>query len=321
MLFLSQEKATISEKTGFQKLLVAIDGSEISDYALNLAIHVGEVFSSRVDLIYVHTSAIPTSVPAAPLYDPTTGGQILSPTTEIQTSKDDVQKTIAKERALVEHRKILVTDSGLNCEAISISSTDIGGEILKRGNSGGYDLVVVGSRGLSGLKSLILGSVSKKVAKESKISVLVVKNKVEGLPKILVAYDGSTEARNALSAAAELGRKFNGEVDPIGVVSIPLSPEGMVIPDSISKWEKEMNDHVREAETQLKEYGIRKSEGKTIDSPDIPKGISGRAEAGSYDLIVVGNRGYSKLRSFFLGSVASGITDSAKTNVLIVRRN
>lgn len=301
-------------------MLVAIDGSEISDYALNLAIHVGEAFSAKVDLIYVHASNIPLSVPAAPLYDPTSGGQVLSPTTEIQASKDDVQKALSKERALVEHRRRLVADGGLSCDAISVASADVGGEIIKQGSSGGYDLVVVGSRGLSGLKSLILGSVSKKVAKESKISVLVVKNKVEGLPKILLAYDGSAESRAALSAAAELGKKFNGEVDPIGVVSIPLSPEGMVIPDSVSKWEKEMSDYVKDAESQLREYGITKCRGKTIDSPDIPKGITAQAEAGSYDLIVVGNRGYSKLRSFFLGSVASGVTDGAKTNVLIVRR-
>ncbi|MGI0083807.1 MAG: universal stress protein [Nitrososphaerales archaeon] len=47
--------------------------------------------------------------------------------------------------------------------------------------------------------------------------------------------------------------------------------------------------------------------------------MTAQAEKGEYDLIVVGSRGYGRLRSLFLGSVASSVADSSKTNVLIVR--
>lgn len=300
----------------FAKLLVAIDGSEISDYALNLAIHIGEAFSSKVNLIYVYASSIPPPV-TTPLYDPLSVGPVLSPAPEWQNQ--EIRENARKDEALVEQRKKLVEERNLECVATSIESDDVAGEIIKLANRGAYGMIILGSRGLSGFRGLILGSVSKKVAKEAKTSVLVVKNKVEGLPKILVGYDGSEEAKDALYAAAEIGVKFHGEVDPIGVVSIPVSPEGMVIPDSVSKWEKEMVDDVREAVELLKEHGVTKCEGKTIDSPDVAKGIIGEATAGSYDLIAVGNRGYGRLKSFFLGSVAAGIADGAKTNVLIVR--
>jgi nucleotide-binding universal stress UspA family protein len=313
-------KADNPEKTSpsFSRLLVAIDGSEISDYALNLAIHIGEAFSSRVDLIYVESSPIPNRIPA-PVLDPSPGGQLLSPGPAVTLSQSDIQKNISKNLALVNERKKLVDGAGLKSDVITVQSDDVGGEIVKLAASSDYDLVVMGSRGLSGLKSLILGSVSRKVARESKISVLIVKTKVEGLPKILLGYDGSKEARLALYAVANLAVKFHGEVDPIGVISIPMSSEGMVIPDSISKWEKEMSDFVREAVKMLKESGVTKCIGKTIDSPDIPRGIVEEAEAGSYDLVAVGMRGYSKVKSFFLGNVASGVADNAKTNVLIVR--
>jgi nucleotide-binding universal stress UspA family protein len=300
----------------FAKLLVGIDGSEISDYALNLAIHLGEAFSSQIDLIYVYSSSIPPPV-STPLYDPLSVGPVLSPMPEWQAQ--GIHKAAQKDAALVEQRKKLVMERGLPCVATSLESDDVGGEIIKLASKGGYGLIVLGSRGLSGLRSLILGSVSKKVAKEAKTSVLVVKNKVERLPKILLGYDGSEQAKQALHAAAEISQKFHGEVDPIAVVSIPVTSEGMVIPDSISKWEKEMADYVREAVQLLKEHGVTKCEGKTIDSPDVAKGIIGEASAGSYDLITVGNRGYGRVKSFFLGSVAAGVADGAKTNVLIVR--
>jgi nucleotide-binding universal stress UspA family protein len=309
------EKETKADR--FSKLLVGIDGSETSDYALNLAIHIGVAFSSQVDLIFVN--ALPGLLPVSmPLYDPLSAGPILNPMPGWQT--EELRKgAAAKDEALVEHRKKLVEESGLQCVATVVESEDVASEIIKKARDDKYGLIVIGSRGLSGLQSLILGSVSRKVAKEAKTSVLVAKNKLERLPKILLGYDGSEESREALYAAAELALKFKGQVDPLGVISIPAAAEGAVLPDSFSTWDKEMKDNAREAIELLKERGITKCEGKTVDASDVAKGIVEAASGGSYDLIAVGNRGYGRLKSFFLGSVASGVADQAKTNVLIVR--
>src|SRR5579872_7325037 len=51
------------------RLLVAIDGSEQSDYALNVALKIGERFGSKIDLIHVHS---PTGSAAA-IIDPVIG--------------------------------------------------------------------------------------------------------------------------------------------------------------------------------------------------------------------------------------------------------
>ena len=301
--------------TFFSKLLVAIDGSEISDYALNFAIHIGENFSSKIDLIYVYAEMAPAAI-ATPLYDPMSG-PILSPQPQFPATDKAIHRIVSKNEALVHERKKLVEGRGIACEALSIESDNIEGEILKRGNN--YDLIVLGSRGLSGLQSLLLGSVSGKVAKEAKRSVLVVKNKIDRLPKILLAYDGSNEAKAALEAAAAIGSKFGAQVDSIGVVSIPVLPEGMVIPENIGEWEKEMSGYVQEGTKLLNGKGITNSTGKVLDATDVSKAITDEAARGAYDLIVVGNRGYGRLKSFFLGSVAAGVADNSKTNVLIVR--
>lgn len=42
-------------------------------------------------------------------------------------------------------------------------------------NNGVYQVVVLGSRGLNGLQEMIMGGVSKKVAKHSKIPIMIVK--------------------------------------------------------------------------------------------------------------------------------------------------
>jgi nucleotide-binding universal stress UspA family protein len=301
------------------KLLVAIDGSEIADYALNLGIHIGEKYEgSRADLIYVTATTIPVTSP--PVFDPVFSGQGISPVPSVVTAErtqEDMRRAISKENALVEDRKKHVIESGLACDGMVVDSDDVAGEIVRAGEKGKYDLIVVGSRGISGMRSLLLGSVSKRVAKEAKGSVLIVKNKIDSLPKILLAYDGSPEGKKALAVAIELGKKFSAQVNPIAVVNVPLSPEGHVMTD-IDKWEQEMKSYVVEAVAALKAQNIP-GEGMVLNSVDVSRAISEAATKGNYDLIVAGHRGLGRLKSLFLGSVASGIADNSKTNVLIAR--
>ncbi|HIV81368.1 MAG TPA: universal stress protein [Candidatus Salinicoccus merdavium] len=47
--------------------------------------------------------------------------------------------------------------------------------VVKISNSGDYDAVILGTRGLNSLQEMVLGSVSHKVAKRSDITVIIVK--------------------------------------------------------------------------------------------------------------------------------------------------
>jgi nucleotide-binding universal stress UspA family protein len=295
-----------------ENILVAIDGSAIADYSLNLAIHIGEKYGSKIGVIYVAPTF--TNVPSASMFDPMFGGAVMPPR-PVESVASDAPGEKRKMEALLNERKQLVESHNLACETISANSEDVSGEIIRRSSQ--FDLVSVGSRGLSGLKSLILGSVSKKVAREAKSSVLVVKSRIDSIPKILLAYDGSEPAKKALLYASELGKKFSALVSVICVAGIPITPEGYVSAD-IDRWESEMRSFTEYAVSFLKSNGI-KSDGKTVDSRDVSRTVVDEAVRGSYDLIVVGNRGYGRLKSLFLGSVASGVADSSKTNVLIVR--
>ncbi|MBU9714860.1 universal stress protein [Evansella tamaricis] len=52
---------------------------------------------------------------------------------------------------------------------------DPGPSIIREANSGEYDIVVIGSRGLNPLQEMVLGSVSHKVAKRVNCPVLIIK--------------------------------------------------------------------------------------------------------------------------------------------------
>ncbi|MDA4130418.1 MAG: universal stress protein [Thaumarchaeota archaeon] len=296
---------------------MATDGSENSDYSLNVAMKIAEKYSSHIDLIYVRQPQgnIPSS---APLIDPVIGGtSVLIPSQGDNARGTDAAATRKKTVDLLERRLNIIRDRNFESEAILVESPDISGEILKASRTRNYDLVVLGSRGMSGLKSLLMGSVSTKVAKEAKCSVLIMKRRIEGVFKILLGFDGSPESRKALEFLLDFGKKMKAEVDPLSVVNIPMAPEGIVGAD-VDRWEKEMKELADEAADLLRSSGIT-STGKVSNYVDVARALSDEAEKGAYDLIVVGNRGLGKLRSLFLGSVASGVANSAKTNVLIVR--
>ncbi len=297
------------------KILVAVDGSEDSDYALNIAVKIGKQFSSVIDLVHVHVAASEVAARVvAP--DPIIGASasMLLPNVVINDSK-----TGSKEYSdsILANRLSVVRENGLSGSGIVIQSSDVAGEILKLANSGSYNLVALGSRGLGGLKSLLLGSVSNKVAKEAKCTVLVMKARIEGVPKVILGYDGSDESKKALEVASDLGRSFGAVVDVLSVMNIPISPEGFIGSD-IDKWEKDLRQNIDLAAEKLRSMGI-KSQSMVVSHTNVSRALAEQAEKGSYDIIVVGSRGLGRLKSLFLGSVASGLANSAKTNILIVR--
>ncbi len=297
------------------KMLVGVDGSETSDYALNIGLKLGDVYSARLDLLHVGRGMIPVS---PQIFDPllgTTGIPMPTPKPTLEfASNKPAEGGLAP---LVADRLKVVLAHGLQCSGIQIDSDDVSGEILKTSAVGKYDLIVLGSKGFRGIKGFLLGSVSQKIAKEAKRSVLIVKTRIDTIPKILLGYDGSEESRLALEVASSLAKKFRGQVRVVSVVSVPISAEGYMISD-MDKWEREMRDHMDNAVSMLRAEGVN-AEGKVVDFADVSRALIDEAERGSFDMIVVGNRGQGRLKSLFLGSVASGIANSAKTNVLIVR--
>ncbi|MGI0092441.1 MAG: universal stress protein [Nitrososphaerales archaeon] len=303
-----------------RRILVAIDGSEYSGYALNVAMKIAERYTSRIELLHVRSPRSGIPVVPAPSIDPVMGAapSMILPA----TFPADRAKTETKEKSddLLTDRLKIILGRGLESSAQTSQAADVGNEILKFAKSGDYDLMVVGSRGLGGLKNLLLGSVSSKVAKEAKRSVLVVKTRIENVvPKIMLGYDGSEESKKALEFAEDLGKKLynNARVDVVSVFNVPVSPEAY-LGTEVDRWEKEMRQQLESAVARLRSDGLT-SDGKVLDHTNVSGALAEAAEKGSYDLIVVGSRGLGRLKSLFLGSVANGIANSAKTNILIVR--
>ncbi|SHF39996.1 Nucleotide-binding universal stress protein, UspA family [Desulfacinum infernum DSM 9756] len=200
----------------------------------------------------------------------------------------------------------------------------------------GYDAVVVGRRGVSDVKDLILGSVATKLLGRVVDVPLWIVGETVSPDGVLVAMDASDEALKAVGFTASMvGRKprrvlllhvIRG-MDP-GAQSVLrfFAPEEQR--DWLKKSEEELErvvahmDAVFErAFTVLEAEGVPRHliETKVITGATSRAGaIVQEARAGNYGTVVVGRRGLSRVEEFFMGRVSNKVVQLAKDRTVWV---
>ena len=144
----------------FSKILVGIDQSESSDLTFEYAIRLSKLSGAKIYLVYV--IEIPQAASSF------VGISDLEKYFEEEAQKllDRIVMRVAKKFNLGENVD--------NIERI-IKKGHPSKVILDLSKSIGVDLIVVGSRGIGGVKEFLLGSVSHTIARHSSVPVLIVK--------------------------------------------------------------------------------------------------------------------------------------------------
>ncbi|PVX23766.1 MAG: hypothetical protein CW691_09725 [Candidatus Bathyarchaeum sp.] len=122
------------------KILVGIDGSDYSTWALMEAISIAKKFTGHVKVITVYKRG----------------------------NMDEATKTQLKAKQLLDEEKI-------DSSSESILGSNPSRALVDTAENEKIDLIVVGSRGLGSAAAFLLGSVSKQVVSKANCDVLVVK--------------------------------------------------------------------------------------------------------------------------------------------------
>jgi nucleotide-binding universal stress UspA family protein len=131
-----------------KKILVCIDGSKCANEAADFAGEIALTFDAEVVLLHVYRP--PETTRDLPAH----GHRVEAERTL------DMAKLMMNERGL-RHKEIVELDS------------NPANFILKE-SSKGYDLIVMGSRGLGAMEGYLFGSVTSKVVHHSKIPTLII---------------------------------------------------------------------------------------------------------------------------------------------------
>ncbi|MEW6069513.1 MAG: universal stress protein [Candidatus Thermoplasmatota archaeon] len=131
---------------------------------------------------------------------------------------------------------------------------------------------------------------------------------------ILLGYDGSEASKKAIDKAVSL-LKDQDELIIVSVVPLPTLKEFADFDPEISK--ARAQQAVNSAITNLKSKGLKVI--GLVREGDIAEEILKLGNELNCDLIVLGNRGLSKVGTFALGSVTEKVMRYSKKPVLVVK--
>lgn len=268
-------------------------------------------WSHGARLVLAH--ALPTSLPvtAAPEF-------IALPEEALLEEQDRVRERLDGEAA---KRRTSGTEVETRIETGPASETLV--EIAEDEKA---DLLVVGTRGLTGLKRTFLGSVAARVIRDASCPVLVVPSRgsEEHRPiyKLLIPTDFSEDAKLAVDSALRLLGPISAEMKltllHVWRVPIVISPWSAYPP--MDEIERSASARARERLEEVAEP--LRAEGYEVDiieSAGEPAEVIDRvaSEVGA-DVIAMGTHGRSGLSRVVLGSVAERTLPSAPCPVLTV---
>lgn len=203
---------------------------------------------------------------------------------------------------------------------VAVGTGSVGSTILRRAEEWSADMVVVGSHGYSGIRKLLLGSVSQRIASSAHCSVRIARGRLEengeSPERLVVGLDGSIDSDIAVYVVAH--RRWSASAEVRLVTSVgPLDGARTVVEEKAAI--ERLHAHAA---------GILESEGLTVSSvisfEDPRHAIITEAESWGADAIFIGSHGAGQgrqwLGQFMLGSVSTAIAGRAHCSVEIVRR-
>jgi nucleotide-binding universal stress UspA family protein len=150
----------------FSKILVPIDGSEPSFHAAHIASNIANKFNSEIIVLYVVVS--PSKSEYANLTGLVTPKQI---DMIIENAKKEARDWFNRIEDMIKEKNPNLKVS----TKVILTGVAVYGEIIQYAGQENIDLIVIGTRGRSGVKKLLLGSTASGVVTYADCPVLVTK--------------------------------------------------------------------------------------------------------------------------------------------------
>jgi nucleotide-binding universal stress UspA family protein len=232
----------------------------------------------------------------------------------------------------IENTKILIDEKKEYLESLGlkvktkvdvITEGEVYREILRTAEKEKVSLIVMGARGKSKIKDLLLGSVSSKVVRHAKTNLLIMRYKLvedlEGIKhekfcsmffsKVLIPTDFSEFAGKTISFVKNI--KEIKEIDLLNVVSK-------------GETEEEIEENVNAAKNRLGD--IKEELGRAgfivkdhVRVGNIPEEIISIAEGEDVSLIAMSPHGKGWFKELLVGSTSCAVVRRANRPVLVVR--
>jgi nucleotide-binding universal stress UspA family protein len=153
----------------FQKILVPLDGSEHSFKALDVAIQIAKKFGGKLTLVHVYSMVAVAGVMPEPSM--ATAGVPVMTALDVSRLVEAARKVGSR---ILEDGEQRVKVARVEVNKLLEEGHTVQ-EIIRVAKEGNFELIVMGARGISHIREMLLGSVSDGVMHHVSCPVLVVK--------------------------------------------------------------------------------------------------------------------------------------------------
>ncbi len=274
-----------------KSILLAVDASENAKVAATYANFLCYKLDATLDVVYVVDSRL-VNMPYWTDY-----GAISLPVTRFSEEMRNVLESQGK--LLLEQIK----EKAEHAEVRSRTEMRSGipaAEIIEAAKD--CDLIVIGRHGESSTLEdhKGLGAVAERVLRSSNQPVLVAPVKMQEIKRVLLGFDGSDRAREAMTYAAELSRRLN-----VPMTALSADQDEELVQERLATVRSYAEAHGLELVTM------------PLLNVDPVEAILGVAQEG--DLIAMGAFGEGRIREWLLGSTTESVLRVAEQPVLLHR--
>lgn len=280
-----------------QRILVATDFSTRSDRALRRGTLLAKQFGCDVALAHVVDDDQPVRMVEAERREAT-------------ALLEDLAATV-------------MAADGVRC-----SATVVAGEPFKQvtatADSVDADLIIMGPHRRQILRDIFTGTTVERTIREASMPIIMANSvPARGYDRVMIATDLSECSAKAFASAEALGLLQNAQVTVFHAYGAPA--EGLLFRSGMSaeqakayrveeasKAERDLETHLRSAK-----YSPAESRIELIET-SAAEGVRRGAQMCKADLLVIGTRGMSGVKSFVIGSVAHELLRSSEIDVLVV---
>ncbi len=271
-----------------KKILVPIDFSAQAEYAAKVAVSIAKLTDAKIYLL--HMLELPTGV-----IDPSSYGTSSNTPTALLFLKRAYEK-FEKFKKLPFFDGIEIEDSVLFHKAYD--------GIIDESVKNDINLIVMGSKGTSGLEEMLVGSNTEKVVRNSDIPVLVIKQEIENfkIENIVFASNFNLDARKSFQKILDFSAIFDAQIHLLKI-------------NTIHNFEttKESSDAIRNF---INEFDLNNYTLNIYNDVSVEAGVLNFAKVIDADIILLNTHGRRGLAHLFTGSIGEDLANHAKLPVL-----
>ena len=269
------------------KILVPVDFSVKSEYAVKIAAQIGKKIDAKIYLL--HLVELPSGI-----VDMGAGSNFSIPESMMYLRK-------VKEKILALKATFFTDDQTVKYSIKFQHPYEGIKDYVEKINA---DLIVMGSKGVSDFEEMIIGSNTEKVVRTSTVPVIVVKTDAKKFKfkKIVFASNYENENKDAFKDFLTFAKQFNSQIHLLKINTVSSFESSTVTKEKIK-------DFIKDFEIDRKTIHIH-------NDVSVVKGITNFAQEIDADLIALTTHGRSGLSSLFNSSIAKSVSKSVLRPVI-----